>query len=94
MGVETTPNPSGPHRYSPNDSYRGGDGGRRWYDPNRIAIVLGALLIAFVTWWGTLVYALANGAVQKNIEQDVTIKFVVEKITEIGVKVDRLSEKK
>lgn len=85
--------PSGPHRYSPNDSYRGGDGGRRWYDPNRIALAAGVLLIAFVTWWGTLVYSMARGAELKNIEQDTMLKFVVEKVTEIGVKVDRIAEK-
>jgi hypothetical protein len=69
------------------------DRGRRWYDPNRIAIAAGVLLIAFVTWWGTLVYSMASNATQKNIEQDVMLKFVVEKVTEVGLKVDRISER-
>ena len=80
----------------PSGVYGGGrgDNGRRWYDPNRIAIAASILLIAFVTWWGTLVYSMARGAEIKNIEQDVMLKFVVEKVTETGVKVDRLSDKK
>jgi hypothetical protein len=80
----------------PSGVYSGGgrgDVGRRWYDPNRIAIAASVLLIAFVTWWGTLVYSMARGSETKNIEQDVMLKFVVEEVTKVGLKLDRISER-
>ena len=81
----TPEQPTSPHSY--------GRDGQRWYDPNRIAISLSIILVAFVTWWGTLVYSMANNATQKNIEQDTMIRVLIEKTADVSTKLDRLLER-
>jgi len=76
---------SGPHGYYPNN--------RKWADANRMVMVLGAIILGVMSWWGSLVWSMARGAEQKNIEQDTMIRVLIEKSAETSVKLDRILER-
>lgn len=70
------------------------DTGRRWYDPNRTTLVLGGLVLAFVAWWGTLVYGMARAAELANVRQDAAIVTLEAFTKRVDEKIDRLLERK
>jgi len=67
--------------------------GKRWYDPSRMVVTLFGIVGFFTVAWGGLVFTMAHGASQKNIEQDAIIKAINDKLDKQDVKLDKQGEK-
>jgi len=63
--------------------------GKRWYDPGRMVIVLFGIVGFFTVAWGGLVFTMAYGASQKNLQQDEQIKAISDRLGGFDVKLDK-----
>jgi len=70
------------------------DNGRRWYDPNRVTLILGALVLGFVAWWGSLVYGMSRAAELANTRQDQELDTMRRGVEKMDGKLDRLLERR
>jgi predicted negative regulator of RcsB-dependent stress response len=75
-----------------NESSRVGNG-KRWYDPNRVVLVLFAIVGFLVVGWGGWVFVSARASESKNIEQDQRIQTLERFMDRVDTKLDRLLER-
>ena len=66
---------------------------RRWYDPNRVSLVLFGVVSAAILAWGGYVFAKSTNAADKNIEQDQRIKALEDVTTKIDAKLDKVLDR-
>lgn len=67
---------------------------RRWTDPNKLIMALAVIVLAFVSWWGTLVYGMARAAELANARQDQEIQELMRFAGRVDDKLSRLLERK
>jgi len=73
--------------------HRSNGSGRRWTDSAKVVWALISAIAFVIMSWGGVVYTTAHSAETKNVEQDVKINSIENKVDRMDLKLDRILER-